>query len=297
MRVLLIFIDGLGIGEKNTEKNPCTYPELQIFNNFLNDTRSSKIPFGGIALALDTTLGVEGLPQSATGQTTLLTGVNAAKLLHRHLQGFPNERLREILKKESILKKVRERGRQAAFINAYRPIFFQYGPEALLRHLSVTSVANWAAGLPFFSLEDMVQEKAIYQDFTNQDLIEKGFTVPSFSPQKAGTILAQATREYDFCLYEYFKTDHAGHSQEMVRAISELKKLECFLQSVLEHLDLNSTLVIVTSDHGNIEDVSIKTHTRNPAMTLVWGVGKEKLAEKLHSIADVTPNLLRLIVE
>jgi len=288
----MIFIDGLGVGEKNPKINPCCHQEFQFFNNFIDDDSETPKPFGGIALPLDATLGVAGLPQSATGQTALLTGVNAAKVLNRHLQGFPNETLRQIIKRESILKRLKDRGKSVAFINTYTPIFFQLGPEVLERRLSVTSIATLAADFPFFDFEDLKNERSIYQEFTNQSLRSKYPDLPIFTPQKAGKILAAASRNFDFSLYEYFQTDRAGHSQDMERAHAELLKLEQFLGAFLEETDLASTLVLLTSDHGNIEDLSLRTHTKNPAMTIAWGQGKQKVIQELETILDVTPTLL-----
>jgi len=293
MRVVLLFVDGLGIGRKDRDINPCTRSPCGLLANFQGEN-SGALPFDGYCCGLDVTLGVKGLPQSATGQTALLTGVNAARLLNRHLNGFPNKRLREILLAHSILKKVCEMGKRAAFLNAYRPIFFNLDRETQLR-LSATTVANLAAELPFFTLEDVVQGRSLYQDFTNWDLIQRGFEMPIYSPQEAGEILAQESEKYDLCLYEYFKTDAAGHSQEFDRAVEEIQKYEAFLKAFLERVDRERTLIIVSSDHGNVEDLSVKTHTRNPAMTLVWGKGARKLKEKLQSIVDIAPLILTVL--
>jgi len=244
--------------------------------------------------AIDARLGVAGLPQSATGQTALYTGVNASEILGRHLSGFPNGKLREILAKESILAKFSRNGKSAAFINAYRPLFFEMGPQALIRFLSVTSVMNWKAGLSFFTLDDLRQKRSIYHDFTNRELIRKGFSVPEFSPQGAGEILARQSQKFDFCLYEYFKTDHAGHAGNFAHAVELLLLLEKFLMVLLNFLDLSETLLILTSDHGNIEDLSKKTHTTNPVPLMCWGKNSEKFFEKINSILDVTPALLEL---
>ena len=230
--------------------------------------------------------------QSATGQTALLTGVNTAKLLGRHLNALPNQKLRQVLAAESILKKLTQRQYSVAFINTFSPPFFDHNPHDIIRYLSATSVSNLFAGLPFFNLDDLKAERSIYQEFTNSHLREKGFDVPLFTPEKAGEILARQSNNYDFCLYEYFQTDKAGHSREMEFATLEIKKLEHFITSVLQHVNLAHTMVILVSDHGNIEDISVKGHTRNPAMTLLWGYKSKEIAQKLHTITDVTPVLL-----
>jgi len=53
--------------------------------------------------------------------------------------------------------------------------------------------------------------------------------------------------------------------------------------------------VILTSDHGNIEDLSVRGHTRNPALTLLWGQGARKTAQTLNSLLDVTPAILTFL--
>jgi 2,3-bisphosphoglycerate-independent phosphoglycerate mutase len=295
VKVLFIFIDGLGIGEKDELKNPCTSADIRLFNNFLSETYPKKLPFDGLAKSIDCTLGVPGLPQSATGQTALYTGINVAKILGKHLSGFPNQKLRDILTEHSILQKVTQTGKKAGFINAYRQVFFEMGPDALIRFLSVTSIMNWKAGLKFFDMEDLRAERCIYHDFTNRELLKKGFQVPEFSPEKAGQILASASHNYDFLLYEYFKTDRAGHKQDLSKAANLLIQLERFILTVLKQIDLTKTLLIITSDHGNIEDVSVKTHTKNQVPIMVWGKRKEEMLDGVESILDVAKKIMRIL--
>lgn len=295
MKVIFIFIDGLGIGKKDQGINPCAQPTIQLFNCFLSDTFIKTLPFNGICKPIDAQLGIPGIPQSATGQAALFTGENAAKLLNRHLSGFPNQILRDLVANHSIHKKLTDRGKKPVFINVYRPIFFERGPEALLPFLSVTSIANWQAGLKFFDLEHLLAKQAIYHDFTNFELIKMGFNIPLFSAEEAGMILAQTSQHYDFCLYEYFITDCAGHAQNLELATQILLQLERFLMTILANIDLTQTLFLVTSDHGNIEDLTIKTHTNHPVPLLAWGKYNHELLKKSESLVDITPALLELI--
>jgi len=295
VRIVFIFIDGLGLGENDLFINPCANPEIKLFHFFITDSFPQKILFGGVVKPIDAQLGIPGLPQSATGQATLFTGINAAQLLNTHLSGFPNKIIRELLEKHSIHIKLKNMGKRPAFINVYRPIFFEKGPEALIRLLSVTSIANWKADLTFFDFTHLHSEQAIYHDFTNVELIKRGFAVPEFTAEKAGQILARASQNYDFCLYEYFKTDWAGHAQNLNRAIQLLVQLEQFILTLLNNINLSETLVILTSDHGNIEDLSQKTHTFNPVPLVAWGKHSEKLINKVESLIDVTPAIIEII--
>ncbi len=291
-RVLMIFVDGLGVGERNRERNPiAAVPEgrLSLFS-------SGPAPRDGVSLGLDATLGVPGLPQSATGQTTLLTGKNAARIIDRHLFGFPNKTLRRVIHEFSLSRRLVEAGLSAAFLNAYRPLFFELGDEIWNKPLSVTTWNNRAAGLPFFSLDDVTERRAIYNEFTNVTLREKGFELPLFTPEEAGGILGRRSRDYDFLLFEYFRTDMAGHAQEMERAVAEIEKLELFLEAVLAEVELDETVVLLTSDHGNIEDLSVRSHTMNPALTRLWGREAEGVAARLRSIEDVAGAVLDFLL-
>jgi 2,3-bisphosphoglycerate-independent phosphoglycerate mutase len=285
--IILVFVDGLGLGEKDPQKNPCAAHGIKHLSRFRGDNGD----YQGILIPTEATLGIPGLPQSATGQATLFSGINCSQSLGRHLQGFPNQTLRDILKEHSMLKKIKEKGFRSVFINAYRPVFFSL-PENIKWKLSVTTIVTLSAGIPFFGLKDIVQERSIYHDMTNEGLIQRGFDVPLFSVEKAAGVLAAASGEYDFILYEYFLTDKAGHSQQMGRASSEIFKIDWFLNTLLSSIDLGKHTVMLTSDHGNIEDLSVRTHTRNPVMTILWGRGRNELKNKIHSLTDVTPSIL-----
>jgi len=290
----LIFVDGLGLGPDDVRVNPCLQDGLRLLACCENGNGAVSTGDGGFLIPTEATLGVGGLPQSATGQTTLFTGINGSKLLGRHLQGYPNETLRSILRDHSILKQVKDRGLRAAFINAYRPLFFQLKEKTRWR-LSTTTVATLSAGLSFFRVDDIGLRRSIYHDFTNESLIARGFDVPRFSDEEAGRVLGEVSRDFDFLLYEYFMTDRAGHSQNMEKARWVMGGLERFLSAFLDDVDLNETLVILTSDHGNIEDLSVKTHTRNRVMTRLWGRGAEGVKDRIRSLEDVTPAILEML--
>ncbi|MBN2011981.1 hypothetical protein JW960_21820 [candidate division KSB1 bacterium] len=294
MAILLIFVDGIGIGVHDPEHNPCTNSQLQLFNSFIDRPRTKPIPFNGQIKAIDAILDVPGIPQSATGQTSLLTGENAQQMLGRHLSGFPNEKLRQVIAEKSLLRRFTDAGKKAAFLNAYHPLVFEIGPEQLIRRLSVTSVAVWTAGLQYKSFDELRDEQAVFHDFTNRDLIEKGYEVPQWTPFRAGEVLATCATHYDFCMYEYFKTDRAGHNQNFQSAVDIILDLEQFILTAVSEIDLQENTVLVTSDHGNFEDLSIKSHTMNPVPLLVWGQYSENLIGKVNSIVDIAPLLITL---
>ncbi|MBN2415067.1 metalloenzyme [bacterium] len=292
MSVLLFFIDGLGIGPDDPEINPCAVSGMKYFS-ISDKSLNGPLEREGVLVAADANLGVPGLPQSATGQVTLFTGINAAAHIGRHLPGFPNESLRTLLKEHSLLLRVKERGLKPVFINTFRPLFFEL-PPGLQWKMSASTCSALSANLPFFNVDSVARGKTVYHDYTNEGLIRRGFDVPRFTPERAGEVLADSLHTYDLVLYEYFLTDKAAHARDMERALELLRGLDLLLDRLLERTDLSRHTVIVTSDHGNIEDLSQKPHTRNPVPVMIWGPGTA-CADTITSIEHITPAILGIL--
>ncbi|HEX8735267.1 MAG TPA: hypothetical protein VF721_08105 [Pyrinomonadaceae bacterium] len=291
-RVILLFIDGLGIGEKD-EKNPLAQIEnIEPLAHFKN--AGAPVTGDGIMIPTDARLGVEGRPQSASGQTTILTGVNAPAALGYHKQGFPNQALRDIINENSIFLRLKNLGIEPnVFANAYTPQFFEAAP----RWKSATTVAVEAAGIPFRRLPDLTGRQAVFHDFTNESLRERGFDVPVFSPDEAAAIVVKLAANHRFVLYEHFMTDKIGHERDFEKARILLPRLAEFIREVVAQADLKKTTVLLTSDHGNIEDLSVRQHTLNDVPTVVWGRKNRETAARIKSLADITPAIIGLLSE
>jgi 2,3-bisphosphoglycerate-independent phosphoglycerate mutase len=286
MGVLLLFVDGLGLGAGDPETNPLARARLGRLR-LLRD-RPAPDP-AAVLIPTDACLGVPGLPQSATGQTSLLAGVNGPAAVGRHINGYCTNSLAALLDGRSLFSRVKAAGGDATFANAYTPAFLAKLP----RFLSVSTVATSRAGLRFRTLDDLARGEALFHDFTNRLLPERGYFLPPITPREAGDRLARLARAHAFTLYEHFLTDRAGHAQGMARAVEILEDLEAFLDAVLSGMDLSANLVVLASDHGNLEDLSTNRHTRNSVPTLLWGTGAAQAATGIETIADIAPAILR----
>lgn len=247
LKILFVFVDGLGIGSDDPAVNPLAarekYPSL------------GRILYGSVPL--DAALGVPGIPQSATGQTALLTGLNAPEIMGRHIEGFPPPRLKELVQEHNIFLKLLAAGKICTFANAYWLDDIALIPA---RRASVTTVATLAAFGGVRGKADLLAGRAVYHDLTREKLRERGYEGPLITPEEAAEHLLGIAEEHDFTLFEFFETDHAGHSGNPEEVARVLEKLDRF-SGVLLRFD---GLLIVTSDHGNIEDIAIRTHTTNP---------------------------------
>lgn len=285
--VLLFFIDGLGIGDRIPANPLHNLPHAEPLNRFKGESQPAIL--NGIVVPTDACLGVEGRPQSASGQTTILTGVNAPASLGYHKQGFPNKALLEIIREHSIFKQLQAAGvRPVTFANAYTSRFFEERP----RWVSATTAAVEAAGLSFRTVDDLKRGQAVFQDFTNRMLIERGEEVNEVAAEEAAALLGAIVADNRFTLYEYFITDKVGHAQDMDSAREILTRLALFIRELLTRVDLDLTTVLLTSDHGNIEDLSIRNHTTNLVPTFVWGNKREQFANKIKNLSDITPAIV-----
>ena len=290
--MLFIFIDGLGIGTRGShnplhllgaEAEPLAAFEAGDANTIILD---------GVMIPTDATLGVDGRPQSASGQTTILTGLNVPRLLGLHKHGFPNTAMRELLNGHSIFKQLTTLGvAPIIFANAYPPKFFTTRP----RWLAATTVAVNAAGLSFRTLDDVRAGNALYHDWSNEVLIEAGENVAPLNAEQAADVLVRLSQTSRFTLYEYFLTDRAGHAQDILQATTLIRKLARFVRRVVERIDLSRTTVIITSDHGNVEDLSTRTHTLNRVPTLAWGLHRDVVRRQVRTLADITPAIIEIL--
>jgi len=285
MPAVLVFIDGLGIGEREPSHNPMARSPTLL--SHFSDGTGTALPAGGRVLAIDATLGVAGRPQSATGQTTLLTGENAPALLGRHLLGYPNAALRQLLATSSIFQRLADAQRRSAFVNGYPVVYLQalhlpyVGqtdpftdlPERWARRLrpAAAPFAFAAAGGTLATFEEVRSGLALCHDLTNRLARERGSTLPLRTPEEAAQVLARRSAEVDFTLFDYFLTDEAGHGRDFPLAEQALSDLDAFLRSLIALLPLARTSLFVTSDHGNLEDLRVRNHTLAHVPLLVFG--------------------------
>ncbi|HZY10284.1 MAG TPA: hypothetical protein VFF29_03945 [Bacteroidota bacterium] len=297
--VLMLFLDGVGIGRKDPTTNPFFFEKLYTLSNLLHDDiphkKDSQRFYSDVSLVpLNATLGVRGLPQSGTGQTALFTGKNAARIINKHFGPYPYSSLRPIIERYNIFHRLSTIGRSVYFANAYPQKYFEHLKLNQSRQ-TVTSMSWKMAGFELNDSRSLDNGQGISADITNEGWAKLGYPkITVITPQQAGQNFVDLTNEYDFVLFEYFLTDRAGHSQSMNEAVIVLKKFDDFLSGILNSFDDRSMLLLITSDHGNIEDLSTKSHTRNPVPLIALGAYHQRFVKDLTSLIHVTPRILHL---
>ncbi len=294
--IAFIFLDGVGIGSDDAAVNPLIAANLPVlssmFGNVIPSAAHSRIVDTTYAVVpVDANLNVDGLPQSGTGQTALFTGINAAEHIGKHFGPYPYSSLHPIIERQNIFRRVQESGKTFYFANAYPRQFFDYVNTGK-RRLTVTTLACLLSGLPLLTADDLRKGIAISADITNERWDTLGYpNIAEIPAEEAGKRFAGLAKKYDFVLFEYFLTDHAGHKQDMDNAVQILERFDVFIGGFRDTMD-ESTLLVMTSDHGNIEDLQTKAHTRNAVPLWVYGNDSAQFVEGISSITDLAPKIL-----
>jgi hypothetical protein len=303
MRVLFIFLDGIGLGENNPEINPFARAKMPNLNQLLDGRSLLKdyAPFHGeyaSLLAIDPAVGVSGLPQSATGQAILLTGINIPAELGYHYGPKPNPEVAAYLKEATLFSRFTKEGKKAALLNGYPPRYF-HGIDSGKRLYSSIPLAVINAGLPLFRHDDLFAGRALSADFTGEGWRTMlGFLdAPVMDPDHAGQKLASLAKEYDFALFEYWASDYAGHKQEMDNAIRLMEIFDGVLGGLVEASD-DDGLILVTSDHGNMDDLSTRKHTDANVPALVIGnkTAREEFTRGMKDLTDIAPAIWKTVM-
>jgi len=298
-RVLIVFLDGIGIGDDAAATNPLAAAVTPALDALLDGRRlvAPALPYTGAkasARGLDAVLGVDGLPQSGTGQAALLTGVNAARMFGRHFGPYGPTALRPMIASDNILARAGLAGRMVAFANAYPAQLLAMAtvarPPLPLRASIV--VAALGAGVLNRHEPELIGGDAIASEITTEGWRERlGLTtMPDVSAAQAGRNLAAIANGHDLTLFAHYSTDSAGHLRDMEAGVAAWQRVDAFIGGLVPAL-CDDVLLAIVSDHGNLEDVRAQ-HTRNPALCILAGPGHATLAARLDSLTDIAPALL-----
>jgi 2,3-bisphosphoglycerate-independent phosphoglycerate mutase len=300
-RALLVFIDGIGIGPGDPEHNPFASARLPRIQALLGGRRpiAEELDADGrilaeraVLVAADATLGVEGLPQSGTGQTSLLTGRNAAAEYGRHFGPWVPTAVRPMLAAENLLSRAVAAGRTAAYANAY-PLAGVAADPRIFRRPAAPMLAAQAAGALTRAAGELAEGRAVASSITNERWRESlGEAVPQVTPEQAARTLAGIAARADVTLFAHYDTDYTGHRGDLAGAVAALERVDAFLGALADALPADA-LLVVSSDHGNLEDVR-GGHTTNAVPMLALGAGREHFTDA-RAITDVAPRILHAI--
>ena len=295
MRVAILFTDGVGVGPNDPSTNPLSRAAY-LLSQFA-DGGGATLPAGGTRHDVDTTFGVEGRPQSASNQTAIFTARPAPSLLGHHILGYPNAPLRALIAEHSVVKRITGSGRSATFANAYPAGYLDaLGlkrrpsegadieiPPRFLRRLkaSASTLSMSAGGVALRTLDDARRNEGLTHDVDGSSAARRKLIVPLRTPEEAAAIFWKLSA--DFTLFEHYLADEAGHAQDLAAAEKAISTFDAFARAVIAHRPADCQ-VLICSDHGNVEDLSTRGHTRNPVAVLSFG---DSALPAMQTVADV----------
>jgi len=302
-KILVLFLDGVGLGDSDPARNPFAVAQMPSLQRMLE----GKQLVAGVAplqtgeatlLSLDATLGIGGSPQSASGQAALLTGTNVPARIGEHYGPKPNPPIQKILEADNLFMQARRNGRTTALLNAYPPGYFASIDSGRRLYSAIPFAAN-AAGMQLMTADDLQTGRALSVDFTGEGwAAQPGFPpAPVYTPGQAGRILADLAGRFDLSWFDFWPSDYAGHKQDMAQAVSLLERFDTVLGSLVDRWSGQQRLIVIISDHGNLEDLSQRNHTRNPVPGLFIGPAglREEFALGMRDLSDFAPAVLRLL--
>ncbi len=292
-RLFFFFIDGIGLGESDLNINPMHNFLAPILGpaSFAADAvplRRERFLLKGI----DAVLGIKGIPQSATGQTSIVTGENASRLLGYHMRAFPNEELISLIRGGNIFTDLSSKGIPVTCANLYSREFLE---ERRTRHrnmIPVSTLSIESAGLPLRYEKEYREGKALFADISNRFLRKRGYDIPLISPEEGAERIHTLMSSHRFVFFEYFLTDSYGHARSFENISEEVEMLNRFIVALISEFEANEeeTDLLITSDHGNAEDNRTGDHTLNPVPLFVSSRSEETLRlfdEEVSGLTDI----------
>ncbi len=293
---LIFFVDGVGLGVDDPEVNPFIEANLPNLTGLLGEGWYLRPDCGGpgrittdrVSLVpTDPNLNMPGRPQSATGQATILTGRNVPQIVGEHYGPKPNPDVAAVVKESNLFRDVIEAGGSAALITPYPQGYFD-SIESGKRLLSAVPLAAVSAGLDLMTAEDLRAGRAVSPGFTGQGWHDYlGYNdIPIHTLYEAGQRIAIIARDHNFSFFEHWPSDRSGHRGSIDQASQHLEIIDEALGGLFDSWNDENDLLLITSDHGNIEEKNHRQHSRNPVPTILLGPNHAKYAEQIQDLAD-----------
>ncbi len=245
--LIWLALDGVG--------HPLDAPAGSVWEQDLPTLR----PLIDAGRALDATLGVPGLPQSGTGQTCWLTAQDAVQAMGEHFGPHPGPTLQKLLRARSLPVALSAAGGRCALVNFYAPQYLQAasGPR---NRMGCFPFSFRAAGLPLNPPGLPLLRASLGLNYESpwtpfQTLSEV---------TAAGRALGAAAQGWDVLVADLWFSDVLGHlgrpdpEARLLQAGRDyLRRLDTLLLGLLD----SGVRVVLSSDHGNFENLQVKSHT------------------------------------
>ena len=115
-------------------------------------------------------------------------------------------------------------------------------------------------------------------------------------------IKAQYRNNYDLIVVNYANPDMVGHSGNLEASIKAVETVDHCLAQLCQLIDEKGGLLIITADHGNVEQIHDEetnqphtAHTLNPVPFVIYGKDAQTLSLHPGQLSDIAPTILTLM--
>jgi Metalloenzyme superfamily len=145
------------------------------------------------------------------------------------------------------------------------------------------------AGVRLRTWDDVRRGEALTSSMTHE--LENDFNceffgqspLPRRTPEEAAAILTALARVHDFTFYKYQIPDLVSHTGKVELAREVFEIVEQFIEALLREIDPSETIVVISSDHGHLEQVGTShAHPKTRVPTWYFGPDAERTAERLR---------------
>ena len=291
----MLFLDGVGLGVDDPDVNPfarAATPALTALAGARwTDAWAEGVVAGAARAvgALDASFGHANLPQSATGQTALLTGRDAVAARGRPYGPWPGPTLSALLERDGLFHDAARVG-GGVLANAYPQRYLDalVAPAGARRRLRppASVVAARAAGVRLHGEHDARSGAAVAPDLG----FDGGPDRDAAAIDAWARGLVAIARDHPLTYLDASVTDRVGHRADLTLATALVARVDAVVDALASALD-GVTLVVV-SDHGNLEDAIEPRHTRSKVPFVAVGPAARPF-DGARDLRDVRPALRR----
>lgn len=124
--------------------------------------------------------------------------------------------------------------------------------------------------------------------------------MPKMSAEKISNELGKQIKKkiYDFIAVNLVNCDMVGHTGKTKAIIKAVKTVDLATQKIVNAGLKNDYAIIITADHGNAEDQTIKwrtSHTINPVPLIIASNNLKINLKKKGELQDLAPTILKLL--
>ncbi len=180
--------------------------------------------------------------------------------------------------------------------------FGEYISEKGYTQLRIAETEKYAHVTFFFNGGEEKQYKGEERILVPSPKVETYDLKPEMSAYEVTDKVLEAihSQKYDCIILNYANPDMVGHTGSLEAAIKAIETVDECLGKVVEEVEKQNGVLLITADHGNAEQmVDYKTgephtaHTTNPVPLILVGMENAKL--KTGKLADLAPTMLDIM--